>query len=181
MLLALCIFFCAGMWAGNTQADLSDRLVRLHVIANSDSPEDQARKLQIRDQVLTILTPCLAQCESREEAADIILSHRAELEALGDVTVTLDTEYYPTREYDTFSLPAGEYLSLRIIVGEGQGRNWWCVVFPPLCTEALAEPATDVFGFLPDDETGLITQDGEGYLIRFRLVEWWNELAQALR
>ena len=178
MLIALCIFFCAGMWAGNTQEELASNLVRLHVIANSDSPDDQAEKLQMRDKVLAILTPLLAGCESREDAVDIIESHQVELEALGDVTVSLSTEYYPTREYNTFSLPAGEYLSLRVTLGEGAGKNWWCVVFPPLCTEALAEPVQDTFRLLDEDEAHLITQDGEGYIIRFRLLEWWGRLAE---
>ena len=180
MLIALCIFFCAGMWAGSTQEELSSSLVRLHVIANSDSPADQAAKLQMRNKVLAVLTPLLADCESREDAVDIINSHQAELEALGDVTVSLSTEYYPTRDYDTFSLPAGEYLSLRVILGEGAGQNWWCVVFPPLCTEALAEPVQDTFSLLDEDTAHLITQDSDGYIIRFRLLEWWNKLTRVL-
>ena len=92
----------------------------------------------------------------------------------------LGTEWYPTREYSSFSLPAGEYVSVRIIMGAGRGHNWWCVVFPPLCTEALAEPVTDVFSLLPDDESQLITQDGPGYVLRFRVLEWWNSLCQSL-
>ena len=159
LLMALCLFFLSGLLSCRTQRDLAGGLVRLHVIANSDSRADQAAKLQMRDRVLAVLSPAL--------------------EALGDVAVTLGTERYPTRDYDTFSLPAGEYLSLRVVMGAGQGRNWWCVVFPPLCTEALAEPAEDVFQALPGDSAGLITRES-GYVIRFRLVEWWNDLAQWL-
>lgn len=181
LLLALCVFFLSGLWAGRTQRDLAGGLVRLHVVANSDSEADQAAKLAMRDKVLDILSPLLATCENREEAVDIILTHSAQLEALGDVSVTLDTEYYPTRDYDSFSLPAGEYLSLRVVMGAGQGHNWWCVVFPPLCTEALAEPDTDAFRILDEDEEGLVTQDGAGYVVRFRLVEWWELLAEKFR
>ena len=180
MLIALCVFFCVGMWAEQTQEQLADSLVRLHVIANSDSPDDQAEKLQMRDKVLNLLSPLLADCESRDDVVDIILTHKAELESLGDVSVTLGTEYYPTRDYESFSLPAGGYLSLRVIMGQGAGQNWWCVVFPPLCTEALAEPAEDVFRDLTQEQTDLITQDGEGYIIRFRVLEWWGKLAEAL-
>ena len=180
MLLALCVFFCAGMWAGAAREELAENLIRLHVIANSDSDADQAAKLQMRDRVLAVLSPLLAGCESQEDAVDIILNHADELETLGDIRVSLDTEHYPTREYDTFSLPAGDYLSLRVIMGEGKGHNWWCVVFPPLCTEALSEPAEDVFGPLSDQQEGLITQDSAAYIIKFRLLEWWDALAQKL-
>ena len=180
MLLALCVFFLSGLWSGRTQEDLAGGLVRLHVIANSDSAGDQAAKLQMRDKVLALLSPLLAECESQDEAVDIILNNRARLEALGDVTVTLGTEYYPTRDYGPFSLPAGEYLSLRVIMGAGQGHNWWCVVFPPLCTEALAEPAEDAFGLLPEASSRLVTRDGPDYVFRFRLIEWWNALAEKL-
>lgn len=180
LLLALCIFFLSGLWADRTQRDLAGGLVRLHVIANSDSDADQAAKLAMRDRVLAVLSPLLAECGSREEAVDIILNHKAELEALGDVEVALSTEYYPTRDYGVFSLPAGEYLSLRVVMGAGRGHNWWCVVFPPLCTEALAEPAADAFSIFPEDEEGLITGGGTEYVLRFRLVEWWERLAEKL-
>ena len=181
LLLALCLFFLSGIWAGRTQRDLANGLVRLHVIANSDSDADQAEKLLMRDKVLDLLSPLLAGCDSREDAADVILTHKSDLEALGDVSVTLDTEYYPTRNYDTFSLPAGEYLSLRVILGAGQGHNWWCVVFPPLCTEALARQDTDAFRVLDEDQQDLITRNGTGTVLRFRLVEWWQALASLIR
>lgn len=178
---ALCITLCTGLWAENTQQTLSAKLVRLHVIAASDSEEDQAAKLQMRDEVLAILSPALAGCTTQEEAAAVIRAHTPELEALGNVTVTLGEEYYPTRHYDVFSLPAGEYLSLQVRMEEALGQNWWCVVFPPLCTEAVAEPAEDAFYALTDEETGLITGESGGYVLRFRVVEWWNELKKALR
>ncbi|MCD8323246.1 MAG: stage II sporulation protein R [Oscillospiraceae bacterium] len=183
LLLALVVTFCAGIWAQRTQDRLSGQLIRLHVIANSDSSEDQAEKLQLRDKVLALLSPLLADCETQEEAAAVISENMDAIEALGDVSVSLETEYYPTREYNTFSLPAGEYLSLRVEIGQGQGHNWWCVVFPPLCTEALAEDvgdAADAFSLLSVEDESLITQDGEGYILRFRLVELWGELKEAL-
>lgn len=181
LLLALCMFLLSGLGAGQTQRDLAGSLVRLHVIANSDTDADQAAKLAMRDRVLALLSPLLAECKSREEAVDIILNHMAELEALGDVSVTLGTEYYPTRDYDGFSLPAGEYLSLQVALGAGQGHNWWCVVFPPLCTEALAEQDTDAFHILDEDQQALITRSGAGTVLRFRLVEWWQALAALFR
>ncbi len=179
LLLALCVTLCSGLWAQREQRALAGALVRLHVIANSDSPADQAEKLQIRDKVLALLAPALQGCETQAEAVDIIQEHVPALEALGDVSVSVGTEAYPTRDYDTFSLPAGEYVSLRVTVGEGQGRNWWCVVFPPLCTEALAEESgQDAFLSLEDGQAALITQEDEPYELRFRVIEWWGALAQ---
>ena len=179
MLVALTVFFCAGTWADSAGRELAGGLVRLHVVANSDSDADQAEKLQMRDRVLEMLAPLLENCHTRQEAETVILTNRARLEALGDVTVQLGREYYPTRHYDTFSLPAGEYVSLRVILGQGQGRNWWCVIFPPLCTQALAQPVTDVFEPLTGQD-GLDGQEGMGYIIRFRLLEWWGMLVHAL-
>lgn len=178
LLIALCILFCAGMWARGAQEDLAESMVRLHVVARSDSADDQAEKLQLRDRVLDILSPALAGCASRADAVNIILDRQAELEALGDVSVSLGEEYYPTRDYATFSLPAGQYLSLRVTMGQGQGKNWWCVVFPPLCTEALAEPAQDAFQQLAPADAATVTQDGDGYVIRFRLLDWWGKLVE---
>ncbi len=177
-LMALCICLLAGLWAMDEQRELADGLVRLHVIARSDSEADQAEKLAVRDEVLALLSPALTDCGTREEAVNIILSHLGDIEALGDdVSMTLGMEHYPTRDYGSFSLPAGEYLSLRVILGPGQGHNWWCVIFPPLCTEALAEPAADAFHMLPEDQTRLVTRDGAGYVLRFRLLELWDALA----
>ena len=181
LLLALCVTLCAGLWADRAERRLSDQVVRLHVVANSDSPEDQADKLRLRDRALALLAPLLADCGSRDEAVNIILSHQDELEALGDVSVRVAREYFPTRQYGTFSLPAGEYTALRLTIGDGAGQNWWCVVFPPLCTEALAEGgASDVFLSLDEESADLIAGPDREYDLRFRIVEWWGELKEWL-
>jgi len=175
---ALIVSLLAGVWADRTQEKLASDLIRLHVVAASDSEEDQAAKLAMRDRVLTVLAPALEGCTDRDGAEAAIRAKIPALEAPGGVTVTLGTEYYPTRRYDTFSLPAGEYLSLRVVMGQGRGHNWWCVVFPPLCTEAVAEDAEDAFLTLDGDETALITQADEGYVIKFRVVELWGQLKE---
>lgn len=180
LLTALFITLAVGLWAERAQDKLSAKLVRLHVIANSDTPADQAEKLQMRDNVLALLNPLLKDCETTAEAIAVIESHRTDLESLGDVTVELGVEHYPTRHYDTFSLPAGEYVSLRILMGQAGGQNWWCVVFPPLCTEAVAEPTTDAFSALTEEENGLIASQEETYILRFRVVDWWGEIKAAL-
>ena len=179
LLMALCITLVVGLWADRTQRDLSGALVRLHVVAASDSPRDQAEKLQLRDDVLALLSPRLAGCPSQAEAVDIIQNSLPELEALGDLSVTVEREYFPTRRYNTFALPAGEYLSLRVVMGPGKGHNWWCVVFPPLCTEALADgDTTDAFLSLDGDSAELIQRPA--YDLRFRVVDWWGELKEKL-
>lgn len=177
LMLALCLAFVTGLWAQGTQAELSSKLVRLHVVANSDSPEDQAAKLRLRDDIVALLAPALAEAKTRAEALAIVEAHRPAIEALGDVTVSLQTEHFPTRDYKSFSLPAGEYLALRVVMGEGAGQNWWCVLFPPLCTEALASTSQETFGLLDEDEKALVTRSDEGYELKFRIVELWGELA----
>ena len=180
LLFSLCVTLAAGLWAEAAQRELSNGLVRLHILANSDSPEDQAEKLQLRDRVLSLLAPALEDCGSRDEALAAIEAKRREIEAMG-VSMELGREYYPTRRYSSFSLPAGEYVSLRLTLGEGRGRNWWCVVFPPLCTEVLSEEAaSDALLSLDARSADLIAGGQREYDLRFRVVEWWGELRQLL-
>lgn len=148
-LLAVLSVYAAGVSCAQTR--LADGLVRLHVIAHSDSAADQALKLRVRDRVLDTAAPLLADAHSQAEVRRTLAAHLQELvDAAADelrqaqapytVTAQLTGEYYPTRRYDTFSLPAGEYVGLKLRLGRAEGRNWWCVVFPPLCTDAAAAP-----------------------------------------
>lgn len=180
LLTALCITLLVALWADRAQQTLASEVIRLHVIANSDSPEDQAEKLQLRDQVLSRLTPLLRDCRNQAEAIRIIRLHEDELSELGDLSVTLTPEYYPLRQYSTFALPAGTYMSLRVTIGEGAGQNWWCVVFPPLCTEALAEETEDAFLSLDEQSADLIDGQGPTYDLRFRVVDLWGRLREYL-
>ena len=133
-----------------------------------------------RDALLAYLTPRLEAVSGAQDAAAVIaaasgaLQRIAETASGGSARVELGRETYPTREYETFSLPAGVYTSLRITLGAGSGRNWWCVVYPPLCTSGV-ETAQEA-AVLSDDDVKLITEDGEGYVLRFRLLEWWGSL-----
>lgn len=183
-LCALCVSLLTGVWAEARQQSISASLVRLHVIAANDEQAEQELKLRVRDAVLEYLEPKLRGVESAAEAQEIIGS---DLEGIGwaaaavsegrRVTVSLGEERYPTREYAAFTLPAGRYESLRVILGEGQGHNWWCVVFPPLCLSAAeCEQAQQV---MSQEDYALITGE-EDYEIRFRLVELWGELVSLL-
>ena len=184
LLLALCFTLLCGTWAQGRQQVLAGKLVRLHVIAASDADEAQAVKLQVRDAVLAYLEPKLADVTDVDAAQEIIaanldgVAQAARTVTPDAVTVTLGPERYPTREYEAFSLPAGVYTSLRVTLGAGEGHNWWCVIFPPLCMESsLSDRAVET---LSDDDVKLITEDGDGYVLRFRLLELWGKLTERL-
>lgn len=156
--------------------------VRLHILANSDTEEDQALKLKIRDAVLKEYGGALSSSDSAEAARDTLEGLLVEIESfceaevrkLGysyNVSVSLGEEWYDTREYEDFTLPKGVYTSLRIFIGEGDGQNWWCVMFPPLCLDVATEkaPADDAIGKYSDEEVTLISK--KGYNVKFKLLE----------
>ena len=187
LLIALCVTLLTGVWASGRQAELSDKLIRLHVIANSDTDADQATKLAVRDKVLALLTPELKGVKSVGEAQAVIENALPDIVAAArevtgsdlPVSAEIGQENYPTREYTTFSLPAGEYTSLRVTLGAGQGHNWWCVIFPPLCDEAAGGNA-DTFSSLDKDDVALVQGDSEGYVVKFKLLELWGEARNTL-
>lgn len=184
LLVCLCAASLTALWARGREDALAEKLVRLHVLAVSDDPADQARKLQVRDAVLERLGPELASAADAGEAAERLRALLPELERLAagtsgaEASAYLTREYYPTRRYGGFALPAGRYLSLRILLGEGAGHNWWCVVYPPLCA-ASAEEAREASA-LTDEEWKLITEDGAEYAVKFRVLEWWGWLREKL-
>ena len=97
------------------------------------------------------------------------------------VTAQLASAEFPLKEYDGFSLPAGEYMALRLVIGEGAGQNWWCVVYPPLCTAAATDmPETAIRAGLSGDDVSLITEEDAGYVLKFRSLELWEQLRQWL-
>ena len=183
-MVGLAIFLGSGVLALRTQDELADKVVRLHVLANSDSEEDQALKLKVRDVVLERATAILKPSTNRLRGELLELERIAAEEIAAEeynypVTVELENSDFPTKEYDGFTLPAGEYLALRVIIGEGQGQNWWCVVFPPLCTAASADvPASALAAGFSEEEVNLITEENQGYVLKFKAVEWWETLKE---
>lgn len=154
LLFLLALTLHSGGRAVRTQSHLADRVVRLHVLANSDNAADQALKLRVRDRILQETAPLLSSCAVRSDAERVLSAALADLAHAGaetvaesgfsyDVSVELGEADFPTRRYDGFSLPAGRYLALRVILGQGAGKNWWCILFPPLCA-APVEPAGTV-------------------------------------
>ena len=178
---SLCVTLLAGLWAGREQRALAAGLIRLHVIAASDSAEDQETKLRVRDAVLELLAPALADAASAEEARRrvqaLLPALRAEAERVsgGEAAASLGWENYPTRRYADFALPAGRYLSLRLSLGEARGQNWWCVVFPPLCA-AAAEDAEAFAALVGEEDAALLRGEGRGVVLKFRLIELWELL-----
>ena len=192
LLLGLCAAMLWGAWSMQRQDALAQKMIRLHVIANSDSDADQALKLEVRDKVLDFTTTVLqrsadmedAQVRLRKELTRIETIAQREIAAQGydyPVTAQLASADFPLKEYDGFSLPAGEYMALRLVIGEGAGQNWWCVVYPPLCTAAATDmPETAIRAGLSGDDVSLITEEDAGYVLKFRSLELWEQLRQWL-
>ena len=184
LLIALSLTTLAALWAQGRQSSISEKLVRFHVIAVSDDEYEQQLKLRVRDAVLEYISPRLEGAESSGQAREILTAEldniRETAQAVSEgrgVTVTLTRENYPTKSYEGFTLPAGEYESLRVILGEGQGHNWWCIVFPPVCLSAAQ--ADTVEEQLGEEDFRLISEDG-GYELRFKALELWGELVEKL-
>ena len=162
---------------------LHNELIRMHVVAASDSSEDQSIKLQVRDAIIDSLQQAMEDATDIAQAKLYILEHLPQIEAAANAVlqelgsediavVSFVEEAFPVREYDTFSLPSGVYESLRITIGEGEGKNWWCVVFPSLCLPAAGEDMTDAAagaGF--SDPLTDTLQQKEGYEVRFFLLD----------
>lgn len=171
------------------QRRLARKTVRLHVIANSDEAADQAQKLRVRDGVLACVSGLTADCETADDARECIAAHLPEIAEAAqrvlagsgyDVTVSLGPETYGTRDYASFSLPAGTYPSLRVQIGKAAGKNWWCVVFPTLCTAATSDEAElrAAVGGFDEDEAAWITEEQPEYRLRFKTLEWLQKLKE---
>ncbi len=192
LMIVAALALTSGAVALHTQSQLAEKVVRLHVLANSDSEEDQALKLKVRDAVLEQATETLRGADGQAEASRRLTDILPELEETARVVITangydygvraeLAETSFPTKEYDGFALPAGEYLALRVLIGEAAGQNWWCVVFPPLCTAAASDvPTVALDAGLTDQEVALITEADEGYILKFKSVELWQTLKAKL-
>ena len=158
---------------------LGKNIIRLHVVGETNSVEDQEIKLMVKDAILDQLEQLLAEAKTKEESRLILMNNLDTIQntaqnalnqsgVFSDVRISLKKEAFPTRVYDTFTLPAGVYDSLRVVIGEGNGKNWWCVVFPSLCIPAVSEDVESVAassGF-SNELSKTITKE-EGYQVRF--------------
>jgi stage II sporulation protein R len=194
--ISFALLFGAFVYMGSLASDkmqLSDDILRLHVVGSSNSEKDQAIKLMVRDAVLAAVEEITEGAINKEEVERCLQEHLQTLETVANAvleeqgltdraSVTLMQEEFPAREYETFTLPAGVYDSLRVNIGQGNGRNWWCVVFPNLCIPAASEDTADIAvgAGLSGSLSGAITGD-KRYEVRFLLLDVWGRLENFFR
>ena len=167
--------------AGN---EIRSETLRLHIIANSDSEEDQNLKLKVRDAVLESTGELFAEVSGKTEAVAAAEYSANDIKAIAEdvilregfdysVQVEVTEMWFETRSYEGFSLPAGDYDAVRIIIGNGEGKNWWCVMYPALCIPG-AEEAIEKY----EENSSFVY--GDGYEIRFKIIEWFEEIKHLL-
>ena len=172
-----------------TSEEIRSDVLRLHVIANSDSSVDQNLKLRLRDYILEEGEDIFDGSVNVENAVKKIEPKLAELEKSADtfvrnagfdydVKITLSNEYYTTRTYESVTLPAGKYLALRVVIGSGEGHNWWCVMFPPMCVPA-ADKKDEIENVFTDKEIKLVESKPK-YEPRFKVVEIYEQIRETI-
>ena len=184
---------CAISYAQNISTDIADSVFRLHVIANSDSKEDQDLKYIVRDNLLSYMNEICSNCETKQEAIDIVTENKDKFEEIAkstikeqgfsyDVKINIGNFEFPTKNYGDISLPAGYYDALRIEIGEAKGQNWWCVMFPPLCfvdvtSGVVPEESKEVMEEnLSEEEFALVSNSSNDELqFKFKLIEFFQE------
>ena len=189
LMFGILVAVVAGSWLTREQQELADSVIRFHVIANSDTEEDQALKLAVRDRMLEEAEGLYPEGATLEQAQAALEGHLNTLAAAGravveeqgydyPVSARLEDCWFPTKEYEDFALPAGNYTALRVTIGEGKGQNWWCVAFPPLCLGAASETVDQALeaGYFTPDQGALVTGDGEQYVLKFKAMELLGEV-----
>ncbi len=188
--ITLIICIIATVSFENDCKGIREEVLRLHVIANSDEDYDQELKLKVRDALLqtgeSIFTGSedIITAENKITDKTEVLRYTAEetISNLGfiyDVKIELARSYFPTKTYGELTLPAGYYKAVRVIIGEGKGKNWWCIMFPPLCLPAATDTKEIIGDFLNDKEMQIVTSNPK-YEVRFWLLEKYYELKNKL-
>lgn len=191
-LLFLYTTICAFSYAENVSNGIADSVFRLHVIANSDSEEDQNLKYIVRDKLIEFMNSMLSSTSTKEDAINIAKSHLEDFKQVAlntvkeegfdyDVNVEVGNFQFPTKEYGDISLPAGFYDALRVKIGNAEGKNWWCVMFPPLCfvdvTSGVVpeESKKELKSNLSNEEFALVSSNkSNGIQFKFKLLEFFN-------
>lgn len=193
------------MKAGASQKTISDKIIRFHVIANSDTTEDQALKLKVRDEILNYISPKLKDSKDIQESRKILEENNEVLKEIArkvikengykyEVVTMLSHENFPVKSYANITLPQGNYEAYRIIIGSGEGHNWWCVMFPPLCFTditkgevAYKETEKEMKQVLTSEEYKLVnnsetnTIDDEKMVVKFKVAEVTKELYKKIQ
>ena len=199
ILLFLYVFICAFSYVSAVSSDLQNSVFRLHVIANSDSAEDQNLKYKVRDKLINYMNSLCSNVDSKEDAINIAISHKDDFKRIAEetilengfnypVSVEIGNFSFPTKNYGDISFPAGFYDALRVKIGNANGQNWWCVMFPPLCFVNVSsgivpeESKEQIKQELNDEEYSIVTNvDSSEVKFKFGLIEWFmnNDLLTA--
>lgn len=194
LIVLLCIytFLCAYSYVQAISEDLSNSVFRLHVLANSDSQEDQDLKYKVRDSLLEYMNELCADCSTKEEAMALAIENQATFEQIAldtiheqgysySVKINIGEFDFPTKTYGDISLPAGTYDALRVEIGEAEGQNWWCVMFPPLCFIDVSSGIVDesskelLENELTEEEFALVSDDSDSEInFKFKLLEFFS-------
>ena len=184
---------CAFSYAENVSYDISESVFRLHVIANSDSKEDQDLKYKVRDNLISYMNNICKNCNNKEEAIKIATKHKEDFKEIAlktikdngysyDVNISIGNFHFPTKDYGDISLPSGYYDALRVEIGEAKGQNWWCVMFPPLCFVDISsgvvpeESKEQLEDDLSEEEFALVSEDSKPQIkFKFKILEFFNE------
>lgn len=194
--LALCMTMAVTAYSDNVQGDLQENLIRLHIIADSDSDADQNVKLKVRDAVLQSVGDRMSACSEEECKAEII-ENLDEVEKIADEVLrengfnyTSHAEYgkfyFPEKKYKSMTLPAGEYYGVRVVLGSGEGHNWWCVMYPPLCFKegeevTLSRESEKILREKLDKDTyEIITQKNNEVVVKFKIVQVVQEIKEKI-
>ncbi|MCB2306390.1 stage II sporulation protein R [Clostridium estertheticum] len=179
-----------------SQSDVASKLIRFHVIANSDDKIDQNLKLKVRDSILKYISPKIVDCKNIKESRKIINSENKNIKKIAEriikengfkysVATSLSQEYFPVKTYGNITLPQGKYEAYRIIIGTGKGQNWWCVMFPPLCfvditkgNVSYEKTEKEMKTVLSDDEYKMVDNTGSSkkIIVKFKLGEIFTKL-----
>ena len=165
LLLFIYITVCAFSYAQNISTDIANNVFRLHVLANSDSEEDQNLKYKVRDSLLKYMREICGNCKNKQEAISLVEKNKENFKQIAldtirsegysyDVNINIGNFEFPTKDYGDISLPAGYYDALRVEIGEAKGHNWWCVMFPPLCFVDISSGVVSIFSFISLAITG---------------------------
>ena len=188
--LIACIFCiaCSALFSfGEECSFIRENTLRLHILANSDSPADQALKLKIRAAVLSCSGELFSGCDTRQKMISAAQEQLPKIQQVAEqtalhngyelpVTVSVTDMFFETRRYDHVILPAGTYTAVRIELGAAAGKNWWCVLYPPLCVSAAQTGFTEEEAQISDS---LLQQDAlPRYRARLAVVEWWETLCR---
>ena len=167
--------------------EVNDSLIRFHVIASSDTKEDQDLKIKVKDRVIEYIYPYLKKSQSIEESREILTSKKEDILKIAKQVIdengysygvqgSLSRENFPAKTYGNIELPQGEYEAFRIIIGNGQGKNWWCVMFPPLCFVDVTKGKVQEEECKKELDEQIEKKQDETPKVKFKILEWLKEI-----